>query len=69
MTYYCDDKRHLVCKPYSVDNLHTMANDLGIDRGWFHHNHYDIPKKRIKEITGKCTLVNTREIVKIIHGL
>jgi len=65
MKYYCDDKRHLVCEPYSIENLHLMAEDLKINRCWFHKNHYDIPKRRIKEITAKCTLVTVWEIVMI----
>ena len=66
MKYYTDGKRHLVCVPYSIDNLHRMARDLGIGRCWFHRNHYDIPKRRLKVIEGLCTMVSTREIVKII---
>ena len=65
MKYFCDDKRHLVCKPYSIENLHLMAEDLNINRCWFHKNHYDIPLRRIEEITAKCTLVTVWEIVKI----
>ena len=61
--------RHLVCKPYSIDNLHVMAKNLNIKRCWFHKNHYDIPKKRIEEITNKCTLISPKEIFKIIHNL
>ena len=71
MTYYCDHKRHLVCVPYSVENLHKMAKDLDIKRCWFHSGknaHYDIPKKRIYEIQSKCTVVSTKEIWKIING-
>ena len=45
-----------------------MASDLNIKRCWFHINHYDIPKKRIKEISDKCTIVGTKDIVKIIRG-
>lgn len=66
MKYYCDDQRHLVCIPYSIENLHKMAEDLNINRCWFHKNHYDIPKRRIKEIQEKCIIVNSRDIVKII---
>lgn len=69
MTYFCDDKRHLVRVPYSVDNLHIMAEDLGINRCWFHSGdkpHYDIPKKRIQEVTDRCTMVSPKEILKII---
>lgn len=65
LEYFCDDKRHLVCKPYSIENLHVMAEDLGINRCWFHKNHYDIPQRRIEEITEKCTLVSVWEIVMI----
>lgn len=50
LKYICDNSRHLVCLPYSIDNLHKMADDLNIKRIWFHKNHYDIPKKRIDEI-------------------
>lgn len=64
--YVCDNQRHLICLPYSKENLHKMAENLGIKRCWFHKNHYDIPKKRIEEITKKCRIVTGREVVKII---
>lgn len=72
MKYYCDNKRHLVCKPYSIENLHKMAKKLKIKSWWFHKkknglNHYDIPKSKIKKITTRCNLVNSREIVNIIR--
>lgn len=63
--YYCDNNRHLVCVPYSIENLHTMAEDLGIKRCWFHKDHYDIPKRRIHEIQKKCKIISTREIYNI----
>lgn len=66
MEYFCDEKRHLVCVPYSNENLHRMAEELGIKRCWFHKNHYDIPKKRIAEIQAKCTVVSPKIILKII---
>lgn len=66
--FICDSARHLVCSPYSIENLHDMARQLAIGRHWFHKNHYDIPKRRIEEITGKCTLVSSQEIVRIIRG-
>lgn len=68
MQYYCDNARHLVCVPYSIENLHKMAESLGIKRCWFHntkHAHYDIPKLRIKEIQSKCTQISSRELLKI----
>lgn len=65
---YCDNKRHLVCIPYSIENLHKMADELGISRCWFHKNHYDIPINRIEEITLKCTLISPKDIIRIIKG-
>jgi hypothetical protein len=68
LEYVCDAYRHLVCIPYSIENLHRMARELGIHRGWFHggrHPHYDIPKRRISEIMAKCRVVPSREIVGI----
>lgn len=67
LTYITDDKRHLICKPYTIENLHVMAKELNIKRYWFHKNHYDIPKRRISEIESKCEIVSPRDIVRIIN--
>ena len=69
MEYVCDNKRHLICIPYSIENLHKMAEDLNIKRCWFHKDHYDIPKTRINEIQKKCRIISTREIVTIVRGI
>jgi FMN phosphatase YigB (HAD superfamily) len=66
MKYLTDGKRHLICVPYSIENLHKMAEDLGIKRCWFHKNHYDIPVRRQKDIENLCEIVSSKEIVKII---
>lgn len=68
MKFVCDNARHLVCVPYTIDGLHAMARELGIKRCWFHRNHYDIPARRIAEITAKCEVVDSRTIVRIIRG-
>ena len=65
MRYLTDGKRHLICVPYSIENLHRMAEELGINRCWFHKDHYDIPKNRIVEITSKCEVVSSKDIVRI----
>lgn len=67
----CDNHRHLVCLPYSVENLHQMAKELKIGESWFHAGrlpHYDIPKKRRDDIEALCVRVGSREIVSIIRG-
>jgi hypothetical protein len=68
MRYLTDGKRHLICEPYSIDNLHLMANHLGIKRCWFHKDHYDIPKSMKEEIEAKCELISSKEIVRIMRG-
>ena len=64
--------RHLVCVPYSVENLHAMADDLGIKRCWYHsgasHAHYDVPKRRMATIGLRASLVTPREILAICKG-
>lgn len=69
MKYLTDGSRHLICVPYSIENLHKMADALGIKRCWFHNGkfpHYDIPKRRIAEIEAKCELVEPIDIVNTI---
>jgi FMN phosphatase YigB (HAD superfamily) len=68
LIYVTDGKRHLICWPYSKANLHLMAKELGIKKCWFHKDHYDIPKRRVKEIEAKCVLVSPKDIVTIIKG-
>jgi len=70
MRYICDDMRHLICVPYTAENLHAMAADLGIKRCWWHsgasYMHYDIPKRRIVEISARCEIVTPRQLLAII---
>jgi hypothetical protein len=70
LTFYCDDQRHLICVPYTIENLHRMATILGIKRCWFHnspgHPHYDIPKRRIAEIKAKCKVITARQLLQLI---
>lgn len=68
MQYITDGYRHLICLPYSTENLHVMAKNLNIKRCWFHRDHYDIPKKRIAEIEAHCTIVDSKTLLKIIRG-
>lgn len=72
MIFICDNKRHLVCLPYTVENLHEMARRLDIKRCWFHAKapnfHYDVPYRRIAEIRARCTMVTQKTLLKIIKG-
>ena len=69
MKYLTDGSRHLICEPYSIPNLHKMADELGIKRCWFHNGkfpHYDIPKRRISEIEAKCEIITSEDDIRII---
>ncbi len=69
--YFSDSMRHLVCYPYSVAGLHTMAARLEIKRCWFHAGrlaHYDIPKRRIEEIHGLTEVIGPRQLLAIVKG-
>jgi hypothetical protein len=54
-----------------MENLHAMAETLGVKRCWFHrgtYDHYDIPKRRFAEISARCTVVRPSDIVDICKG-
>lgn len=68
MIYVCDNQRHLVCYPYSIEGLHKMARKFYIKKWWFHKDHYDIPKKRIEEFMERCYVASPKDIVRIIKG-
>lgn len=68
----CDNYRHLVCYPFTIDNLHTVAKRLNIKRCWYHagnNPHYDIPKRRKEEIMTQCIVFESKELLNLIRGL
>jgi len=38
------DDRLVSCDPCSPENLHLMAQEMGIRRCWYHGDHYALPK-------------------------
>ena len=71
MYYLTDGKRHLICYPYSIENLHLMAEELEINKAWYHaspYPHYDIPKSRIAEIESKCHMISSKKLLRIIKN-
>jgi hypothetical protein len=69
--YLRDNKRHLICVPYSIDGLHAMARDLGIARCWYHggkHPHYDIPLTMAADVAARSELVSQRTIYCTIRA-
>lgn len=68
MLLLCDNARHFICYPYSLTNLHLAAKSVKIKPCWFHKDHYDIPKRRVKEIQAKCRVVSPKVILKVIKN-
>ncbi|MDO5970018.1 hypothetical protein Q4Q35_09370 [Flavivirga aquimarina] len=66
MTYVTCEKGHLVCVPYSIENLHQMAKELKIEKHCFHKGRYVIPKPRIEEIEKRCKVVSHSVLDEII---
>lgn len=64
----CDKYRHLVCLPYSIENLHKMAERFEIKQCWFHKDHYDIPYRKTKLMMMYSIIVRPRDILSIIQG-
>lgn len=66
-----DHKRHLVCLPYDVLDLHRLAEILGIGEHFFHRKpypHYDIPARRVAEIQARTLVVRPRDIVMVCRS-
>ncbi len=71
LLYFCGEKGHLICVPYSVENLRQMAEELSLHKDWFRNGripHYVIPEQMVEEIQEQCIVVPTREIVKMTRG-
>ncbi len=71
MKYFVDKAGHLVCVPYSIENLHKMAKDLGIHKCHYHNTkkpHYDMPKRMLAKIDeiDDVEVVSSKMIVDII---
>lgn len=62
-----DNMRHIICVPYSIDNLHRMAEELGIKRCWFHKNHYDAPKRMHAQLLERFGTTCPRVIMAFIN--
>lgn len=49
------------------EELHAMADSIGLKREWFQKDHYDvIPTKRAEAIKLGAKVVSTRDIVRIL---
>jgi hypothetical protein len=68
---YVTDKKHLICVPYSIENLHKMAEKFGIGKSLFKINHYSLSKfneSAIERISKKCRIISTSNIIEVIRS-
>lgn len=64
-----DSKWRIVCSPYSVENLHKAAAEIGLARGYFHKTHYDVPAEFRGLVTARATLIPEADFSFIRSGL
>jgi hypothetical protein len=75
MTVYVDNARHghagmIMCHMVadSEDELHAMADKIGVQRKWHHRGHYNICRtKRARAITAGAVEITQRQAV-VIRG-
>lgn len=70
LTYLCDQNRHLICVPFSLENMKRMAFQLQLKRKALSKvpgkRFYRIPFDRLLEIEMQCELVPAWHILEII---
>jgi hypothetical protein len=65
--FLTDGRKNLICVPYSVENLHSMAMELGIPTRFFDRDKYKIPDTIRDDVEDKCELVSSQTIFRTIH--
>jgi hypothetical protein len=70
LRYLCDENRHLICLPFSLENMKRMAFELELKRKCLSKvpgkRFYRIPLGRLDEIMHQCEVVAAWEILEII---
>jgi threonyl-tRNA synthetase len=77
MGVYVDDMRaqvgrHIVCHMMAdtAEELHRMAERIGLSPGWRHGDHYDVPlPQRVRAVAEGAIEVSQREMVRIRQRL
>lgn len=70
LRYLCDENRHLICLPFSLENMKEMLFQLELKRKGLSKipckRFYRIPFDRLEEIMAQCEVVAAWEILEII---
>ena len=70
LTYLCDQNRHLICLPFTWENMQRMAAELQLKRKTLskvpNKRFYRIPFDRLLEIEYQCEVVPAWRILEII---
>lgn len=62
LLYLTDGRKNIICLPYSIENLHQMAKELGMNEKYFNKDHYVVPDHMVDEIEDKCGKVSTQTL-------
>lgn len=49
LLYLTDGVENVICLPYSKENMHKMADDLGIKKSWFKNDRFKVTKEFLDE--------------------
>lgn len=69
--YLCDEAGHLICTPYTTENLHVAARHLTLGPLFYKtepYPHYAVPWMRIEDVRAKCDAVEEAAILAIVGG-
>lgn len=69
LIYITDGVGNVICLPYSVENLHKMADDLGIAKRWYRNGHYNVPKEIADGLEEKCDKVTTTTLFRTVRNV
>lgn len=69
LIYITDGVGNVICLPYSVENLHKMADDLGIAKRWYRDGHYKVPKEIADDLEEKCDKVTTTTLFRTVRNV
>lgn len=69
LVYITDGVGNVICLPYSVENLHKMADDLGIKKTWYRDGHYKVPKEIAEDLEEKCDKVTTTTLFRTVRNV
>ena len=70
LIYCLDDDLHLICMPYSDENIRMMAEHLKLVRNWLvsgRHKYYEVPLHEAQRIASQTLRVSHGQLISVIE--